>query len=154
MTLTIKTWSGVAIRTAGGMLAAHTDCCCEQVDCDACPPDTARLVGTVTNKTGDATQLPDEITATWNGMLPGWQASHDQIGGVWGDPQCSNGAIYLTMICNAGTPVTWTAAGGATWVGTSTVVSSTCAPREIVVDYELLGDCGDGTFRITWRVLA
>lgn len=157
MTLTIKLWNGVAIRTGNNKLAAHVDCCCDAVvDCNSCPPDTAVLVGTVSDATGDATQLPATITAAWNAALPGWQANYGEIGGTWGDPACSEGSIYLTMICNAGTPVTWTAGGGATWIGTATIVSDTCPPREIVVEYEMLGTgaggCGDGTFTITWRV--
>lgn len=155
MTLTGYKWQGVAIRTASGDLAGSPACCCDQVlPCDYCPPHTDTFTGTVSAKTGDATQLPDSFQVAYSGINGDWTADYSVLGGTWGEP-CSEGDIYISISCAPDTfpnPPLWSVAIGATWGASATLVSATCTNGKwtVVVDYELLGVCGSGTFTVTW----
>ena len=114
---------------------------CEATSC--CPgitiPDT--LTGTITNKTGAMTALPNTVSLQYSGGI--WQWDAEPFCTVNGNPDDGQ----IEFMCGGGT---WGLGSGASiLVGDATQTSASCSPFGVSFDVSVNGACGAGTYTLS-----
>jgi hypothetical protein len=120
-------WETGLLATENG-LAGSLACCCLDGCCDL----GETLTGTITEKTGDATNLPDSTTFNKQSPLT-WRS------GTLQNP-CDPGSTFgMTLAC---VNDVWTLIGAAITGFTATLTSADCTTK--VVEFDVTFDDGAG----------
>lgn len=119
-------------------------CCCEELPC--CGLDGSETIfGTITNKTGDAVELPTNISASGDGVTLNYRTGYPGTG--FGTP--CNGGCYLVLRCNNGN---WEMPSVASCFSDGTLVSASCSPFQLVFDVTFNTGFCHGSIRVTWTL--